>query len=146
MIQAEGPKKDQTPGVQYRLYMDAHPGGSKLDILRYHVTTRNFLALLLRKPLVGFTFYQALVDLHTRLGEYLPTNVDSAIVLQVMLGSINVSNEPRAAASLLAWSEDIRWNHGWREEYVSSPIHLSYCNFCFTKSRFNLCSQTRRVA
>ena len=141
IIQAEGSKKDQTPGVQYRLYMDAHAPGSKVDVLRYHVTTRNFFALLLRKPLVGFTFYQALVDLHERLDEYLPPGVDSAVALQsylVTLGSVNVSNEPRAAAGLLAWSEDVRWNNGWREAYVIFHIlpfttfHVAHsiCAFC----------------
>ena len=100
--------------------MDAQPGGSRTDVLRYHVTTRNFFAFLLRKPLVGLTFYQALVDLHQRLDGYLP-DVDSAVALQsylVMTGLVNVSNEPRAAAGLLAWSEDVVWNNGWREAYV----------------------------
>ena len=118
MVQAESSKKDQDHGVQYKLYMDAHSGGSKVDVLRYHVTTRNFFAFLLRQPLVGFTFYQALVDLHERLDEYLPPDVDSAVALQsylVMIGLVNVSNEPRAAAGLLAWSEDVKWNNGWRE-------------------------------
>lgn len=118
MIQPESSKKNQESGVQYKLYMDARSGGSKVDVLRYHITTRNFFAYLLRKPLVGFTYYQALVDLHERLDEYLPAGVDSAVALQsylVMIGLVNVSNEPRAAAGLLAWSEDVRWNNGWRE-------------------------------
>ena len=118
MIQPESSKKNQGSGVQYKLYMDARSGGSKVDVLRYHITTRNFFAFLLRKPLVGFTYYQALVDLHERLDEYSPAGVDSAVALQsylVMIGLVNVSNEPRAAAGLLAWSEDVRWNNGWRE-------------------------------
>ena len=126
MIQAEGSKKDHTPGVQYKLYMDAQTGRSKIDVLRFHVTTRNFFAFLLRKPLVGFTFYQALADLHQRLGGYLPS-VDSAVALQsylIMTGLGNVSNEPRAAAGLLAWSEDVLWNNGWREAYVTLNFML----------------------
>lgn len=118
LIQPESSKKNQESGVQYKLYIDARSGGSKVDVLRYHITTRNFFAFLLRKPLVGFTYYQALVDLHERLDEYLPAGVDSAVALQsylVMIGLVNVSNEPRAAAGLLAWSEDVRWNNGWRE-------------------------------
>ena len=118
MIQSKSSKKNQESGVQYKLYMDARSGGSKVDVLRHHITTRNFFAFLLRKPLVGFTYYQALVDLHERLDEYLPAGVDSAVALQsylVMIGLVNVSNEPRAAAGLLAWSEDVRWNNGWRE-------------------------------
>ena len=123
IVQAEVSKKSQTPGVQHELYIDARSGGSKVDVLRHHITTRNFFAFMLRKPLVGFTFYQALVDLHARLEEYLPPGVDTSVALQsylVMIGLVNVSNEPRAAAGLLAWSEDVRWNNGWREAYAKS--------------------------
>lgn len=143
MIQAEGSKKDRTPGVQYRLYMDAHPSESKLDFLRYHVTTRNFFALLLRKPLVGFTFYQALVDLYERLHQYLPPTVDTTVALQsylVTLGLVNVSNEPRAAAGLLAWSEEVRWYSGWREAYVIIPSHRLNYRSHITKSIPNFCT------
>lgn len=117
-VHAQGSEKGETAGIQYKLYMDAQSGGSKVDVLRYHVTTRNFLAFLVRKPLVGFTFYQALVDLSERLEEYFSPQIDCAVALQsylVMTGLVNVSNEPRAAAGLLAWSEDVRWNNGWRE-------------------------------
>lgn len=117
-VHGESSKKSEVPGIQYKLYMDVQSGGSKVDVLRYHVTTRNFLAFLIRKPLVGFTFYQALVDLNERLEEYLSPNIDCTVALQsylVMTGLVNVSNEPRAAAGLLAWSEDVRWNNGWRE-------------------------------
>ena len=98
--------------------MDSSTATSKLDVLRHHITTRNFLAFLLRKPLVGFTFYQALVDLHDRLEEYLGPETDPVEALKsylVSLGLVNVSNEPRAAAGLLTWSEDVRWLEGWRE-------------------------------
>lgn len=101
--------------------MDPPAKGSKIDILRYHVTTRNVFAFLLHKSLVGFTFYQILVDLNERLEEILPPPVNCAAALQsylVAIGLVNVSNEPRAAAGLLAWSEDVRWNEGWREAYV----------------------------
>lgn len=123
MVQVESSKKNQMPGVQYKLYMDAHSGRTKVDVLRYHITTRNFFAFLIREPLVGFTFYQALADLYERLEEYLSPSIDRAIALQsylVMNGLVNVSNEPRAAAGLLAWSEDVRWNNGWREAFVHS--------------------------
>ena len=127
LVQAEGSKKSQLTGVQHELYIDARSGGTKVDVLRHHVTTRNFFAFMLRKPLVGFTFYQALVDLHARLEEYLPPEVETSVALQsylVMIGLVNVSNEPRAAAGLLAWSEDVRWNNGWREAYVNVNLIL----------------------
>ena len=111
-----------TRGVSYKIYMGPPATASgKIDILRHHITTRNFFAFLLGKSLVGFTFYQALVDLHERLEEYLAPLMDCEAELQAFLvstGLVNVSNEPRAAAGLLAWSEDVRWNEGWREAYV----------------------------
>lgn len=105
------------PGVSYKLYMDPPLSVSKLDVLRHHITTRNLLAFLVRKPLVGFTFYQALVDLHERLEKHFATAFNTTEALKsylVSLGLVNVSNEPRAAAGLLGWSEDIQWSEGWR--------------------------------
>ena len=112
------------PGVSHKLHLDPPAGVSgKIDVLRHHITTRNFFAFLQRKCLVGFTFYQALVDLHERLEEYLPPGTDCIAAMRSFLigiGLVNVSNEPRAAAGLLAWSEDVRWNEGWREAFVHS--------------------------
>lgn len=102
----------------YKIFMPPPAKNGKVDVLRHHITTRNFFAFLRRQPLVGFTFYQALVDLHERLEEYLPPTMDYAGAIKaylVTIGLVNVCNEPRAAAGLLAWSEDVRWNEGWRE-------------------------------
>ena len=92
------------------------------------MTTRNFFAFLLGRALVGFTFYQALVGLHERLQIYLASSMDCEAALRAFLiatGLVNVSNEPRAAAGLLAWSETTRWNEGWREAYVNSISYSS---------------------
>ena len=101
----------------YKLYITPPSVGSKIDTLRHYIATRNYFAFLHRKCLVGFTFYQALVDLQERLEEYLGPLADCAAILQSYLVTtgLNVSNEPRAAAGLLAWSEDVRWAEGWRE-------------------------------
>ena len=101
----------------YKLYIIPPSMGSKIDTLRHYIATRNFFAFVNRKCLVGFTFYQALVDLQGRLEEYLGPLADCAAILQSYLVTtgLNVSNEPRAAAGLLAWSEDVRWAEGWRE-------------------------------
>ena len=114
-------------GVSYKIYMDPPPSSGKVDVLNHHITTRNFVAFLLGKALVGFTFYQALVDLHERLNIYLASSMSCEAALRAFLiatGLVNVSNEPRAAAGLLAWSEDIRWNEGWREAYVVSVFSV----------------------
>ena len=109
---------ETTFDVVYKIFMTPPAKHDKVDVLRHHITTRNFFAFLRRQPLVGFTFYQALVDLQERLEEYLPPTTDCAGALKaylVTIGLVNVCNEPRAAAGLLAWSEDVRWNEGWRE-------------------------------
>ena len=129
-----------TRGVSYKIYMDPPSSAEgKIGILCHHITTRNFLAFLLGKALVGFTFYQALVDLHERLKIYLAPSINCEAGLRAFLittGLANVSNEPRAAAGLLAWSEDIRWKEGWREAYV---IFLTFSSFFSTLSRAITC-------
>lgn len=87
-------------------------------MLRYHITTRNFFAFLLGKPIVGFSFYQALDDLLERLEKYLAPVIDCKASLKAFLvatGLVNVANQPCAAVGLLAWSEDVKWIEGWRE-------------------------------
>ena len=113
-----------TRGVSHKIYMDPPSSArGEIDILRHHITTRNIIAFLLGKALVGFTFYQAIIDLHERLEDYLAPLMDCEASLKAFLvstGLVNVSNEPRAAAGLLAWSEDTRWKEGWREACVNS--------------------------
>lgn len=109
--------------IRYEIHFPPPDGYLKVDILRYHITTRNFLALLLEKPLVGLTLFQALVDLHSRLQHYLPKGINCAqILIQFLIAtnSHNVCNDPAAAAGLLAWSEDpaVHWFAGWREGFV----------------------------
>ena len=111
--------------VRYEMQLSAPTGGSRLDILRHHITTRNFIALLLRKALVGLTFYQALTDLHERIQAYLPTNPNCALILIRYLIETqlhNVCNIPANAAGLTAWSEhqEVCWLEGWREGFVHS--------------------------
>ena len=113
-------------GVENPIRYEIHfppPEGCKTTILRHHITTRNLLAMLLNKPLVGLTFYQALVDLSQRLQLVMPQGTDCAHLLITYLSAshlINVSNNPAAAAGLLAWCEDssVQWRDGWRESFV----------------------------
>lgn len=58
-------------GVQYKLYFPAPMGGDKNSILRHHLTTRNFFAILYNKALVGMTLGQTLLDLVDRTDLYL---------------------------------------------------------------------------
>lgn len=119
--------------IRHEIHFPAPDGASRIEILRHHITTRNFFALLLNKPLVGLTFYQALIDLHERLVVLMPresncTDVVRAFLMRNCLH--NVCNDPAAAAGLLAYSEDdeVKWPEGWREGFV-------HCSGMYTKLR-----------
>lgn len=135
------------PNIRYEMHFPAPHDASRVDVLRSHITTRNFFALLLTKPLVGLTFYQALMDLHQRLQLYMPGDPNCALIIIkcLMENSLhNVCNDPAAAAGLLAWSEDedVCWQEGWREGFV-------HCSGMYARLRglpeFRDVSQTSRA-
>lgn len=122
-LSSEISKPGDEAQIRYEIHFPAPNGTSRIEILRHHITTRNFFALLLNKPLVGLTFYQALVDLHERLTVFMPRNSDcnNMIVGYLTRNRLNnVCNDPAAAAGLLAYSEDdeVQWPEGWREGFV----------------------------
>ena len=128
--------------IRYEIHFPPPDDGTKTTVLRHHITTRNFFALLVKKPLVGLTLYQALVDLHQRLQLYLPREVNCTQLLVTYLSELHlhkVSNDPAAAAGLLAWSEDaeVRWRDGWREGFV-------HC--CGMYSRLCDCPELRDIS
>ena len=116
-------KMEDNTGVLYDLYFTAPPKLTASAAIRYHLTTRNVLAFLLDRSIVGLNFAQALRDLQHRLEIYMPpkTHCAKLIVRFLVRRRLhNVSNNPSTAAGLLAWSEDVgvRWLEGWREAFV----------------------------
>ncbi|CAN8100987.1 unnamed protein product [Discula destructiva] len=111
-------------GISYELYFPPPPNASKLEQLRYQLTTRNVFAILCHVSLVGLSLYQALSDLLTRLEEYVPQkHVDNVLTIMSYLsarGIDDVRNDAETAIGLLAWSEDpkVRWEEAWREAFV----------------------------
>ena len=63
------PKQDPST---LQLFIPAPDETSREDPFRWHVTTRNFFAFLLGKPLVGEHMGQAFVDLQERLQIFRP--------------------------------------------------------------------------
>ena len=119
----ESKKMEDNAGVLYDLYFTAPPKLTVAAAIRYHLTTRNVLAFLLNRSLVGLNFCQALRDLRCRLEAYMPpqTNCVKLIVRYLVRKHLhNISNNPSTAAGLLAWSEDtgVHWLEGWREAFV----------------------------
>ncbi|KAL8952532.1 MAG: hypothetical protein Q9222_001562 [Ikaeria aurantiellina] len=109
--------------IRHEIHFPASENASRIEILRHHITTRNLFAFLLDRPMIGLTYYQALTDLYERLAFYMPQEVDCAqLVVRYLIRNQlqNVSNDPAAAAGLLAWIESTqsRWLEGWREAFV----------------------------
>ena len=127
--------------VRHEIFLPPPEDASNKVILRHHITTRNFLALLLNKPLVGLTFYQGLVDLEGRLQTYMPKGTDcTQLLIKYLIKNHlhNVSNAPAAAAGPLAWSEDpeVHWQEGWREGFDhccgTCILHVHFWNAQFS--------------
>lgn len=119
--------------IRHEIHFPAPNGASRIEILRHHITTRNFFALLLNKPLVGLTFYQALIDLHERLMMFMPRDSNCTGTIGGFLTRNcfhNICNDPAAAAGLLAYGEDdeVQWPEGWREGFL-------HCSGMYTKLR-----------
>ncbi|CAL3970181.1 hypothetical protein PZA11_006459 [Diplocarpon coronariae] len=107
--------------ISYEVYFPVPRNESRPDTMRHQITTRNVFALLYQASLVGYNLYQALDDLHQRLGAYMPEHHDPAgMIIDYVLsrGLDDVREDPAAAAALLAWSEAVRWDEGWIEAYV----------------------------
>ena len=126
-------KPEKEAQIRYEVHFPAPDGASRSETLRHHITTRNFFALLLNKPLIGLTFFQALIDLHERLLLLMPrdSKCTKIMVDYLMRNHLhNICNDPTAAAGLLAYSEDdeVQWLEGWREGFV-------HCSGMYTRLR-----------
>ncbi|KAI0595598.1 hypothetical protein F4775DRAFT_368686 [Biscogniauxia sp. FL1348] len=109
--------------ISYEMYFPTPPNMTKVDSLRYAITTRNVFALLYHASLVGLSLFQALSDLLARINDYMPPGTDNIGTLLTYLtarGIDDIRNDPETAISMLAWSEtpEVRWEEGWREAFL----------------------------
>ena len=122
------PSVQGSRGIQYELYVPWPGLDSGIDQLLWHLTTRNFFAMLLDKDSVwGQTFFQTFHLVFERIvkfPDYLPRNIDRGEWIASYIARKNfddVRNNPSFAAGLLAFSEMIRW----REGYIEGFVHCS---------------------
>ena len=102
---------------------------------RYHIATRNFLALLYGKPLVGANYYDMFSDLQMVIDIYFEVNDpknrwDSTEVIRkyvVEKKLDDVRGNTKAALGLLAWSEqpNVHWEEGYMEAFAHSVGMMS---------------------
>ena len=114
-------------GIRHEIYV-AWPGPeSGVDCATWHITTRNFFAIMYdAKALVGTTLYGTLARLFERINtypDYLGRHIDKASWMTdyiVRHEFDDVRNNPSFAASLLAFSETpgVQWREGYIETFV----------------------------
>jgi len=122
------PSVQGSKGIRYELYIPWPGVDSGMDQLLWHLTTRNFFAMLLDKDSVwGQTFFQTFHLVFERIvkfPDYLPRNIDRGEWIAKYIARKNfddVRNNPSFAAGLIAFSEMIRW----REGYIEGFVHCS---------------------
>ena len=115
------------PGIEHELYFEWPGSETGVHSTLWHVTTRNFFAIMYNaSSLVGTTLYDCLKMLLERMlmySDYLDddTNVIGWITdYLVRYKYDDVRNNPSYAASLLAFSElpQVRWREGYIEGFV----------------------------
>ncbi|KAL1634300.1 hypothetical protein SLS56_002310 [Neofusicoccum ribis] len=106
---------------------------------RHHLATRNFLALLYNKPIVGTDLFEMLselqmvMDIMYELNEPNRRPNTAAIIVDYIVGRRldDVRGSLTNALSLLAWSEklDVGWDQGYLESFVHAVGMLTRQSF-----------------
>ncbi|KAI4202508.1 MAG: hypothetical protein LQ346_001971 [Caloplaca aetnensis] len=114
-------------GVLHELYVPWPGAETGIHSTIWHITTRNFFAVLTNgSALVGTTLHEAMYKLYERVSmypDYLNDDIDKTQWLTSYITRHkfdDVRNNPSYAASLLAFSETpgIRWRDGYIEAFV----------------------------
>ena len=117
-------------GIQHEIYIQWPGAESGIPSTIWHITTRNFFAVLYdARALVGTTLLETFSPLFERVRmypDYLDPNISkvSWITDYIVRHKFDdVRNNPSYAASLLAFSETPGVN--WREGYIEAFVHCA---------------------
>lgn len=135
-------------GIKFRLYLPAPAGLDKISQHRYHLTTRNFFAVLFNRSLVGTSVGQTLLDLSDRFDRYLSSTstityelagrgpTDAGPPYSAMSGSTvqerpdNVQSHPRTQRIILDYIEKREFDdfRGWPEGAAGLLVWAEYAS------------------
>lgn len=104
----------------YELYIPPPSGLGRDDAFSYHITTRNFFAYAVGKPVVGERLSSALTDLWRRLRDWLPrsallSNMSNYLEKQ---GYSKFAENPEHALACLKFAEIARSRDIWIDAFV----------------------------
>lgn len=103
------------------IHLSTPKGLSGREILRYHITTRNFFAWACGKPLVGNSLGQALVDLLHRMKTYRGQhveNVEDVLIYADDMGYSYVECCPDHALAMLYFAESHKLPLVWTDAFA----------------------------
>ncbi|KAI5272988.1 hypothetical protein E4T47_03745 [Aureobasidium subglaciale] len=118
-------------GIHYNFRLP--PLGENLEkINRYNLAIRNFIATIIRKPIIGNTLVSALEDLqiiakHVFKLQHQPEKT-AAFVHDLVenMKFDNFINRPADVCKFLAWTEKTRWSRGFVETFAHCAGMLNY--------------------
>ncbi|KAJ4985288.1 hypothetical protein SVAN01_09233 [Stagonosporopsis vannaccii] len=108
------------PGI-VNLYIPAPDDVSRQDAFKWHITTRNFFAFLLGKPLVGYHMGQTFVDLQERLHMYrsgLIDNHQDFLQYAEDQGYRDFAECTDYALATLYYAETYKLRHAWIDAFA----------------------------
>ncbi|KAK7728510.1 hypothetical protein SLS57_002398 [Botryosphaeria dothidea] len=106
----------------YELYIPAPEDFMKEEAFQWHLTTRNFLAFIFNKPLVGTHLGSALIDLQERLHLFRsaePSQNQSVFMEYAEdIGYLNFTHRPDNALAMLYYAEHYEIKNLWIDAYA----------------------------
>lgn len=110
----------QTP-YGLSLFLPAPAELDQEDADRFHVTTRNFIAWLLGKPILGATLAQALIDLYNRMPSYREHGIDNRrdiLSYARTMGYTILVNSPQHALAMLQLADETQQPKLWSDAFA----------------------------
>lgn len=103
------------------IYMPAVLDASRQDAFAFHLTTRNLVAFICEKPLVGASLGVAMVDLLERLLVVRPErsdNIDDLLAYADYMGYLDIAHSPDHALATLQLAERFHLKDLWIDAFV----------------------------
>lgn len=105
----------------YEIFIPSPEGMMREEAFAWHLTTRNFFAFLVGKPLVASNFGKALVDLRERLDMFRSEDVNNYEDLMEYMdrsGYLNFGHRPDYALAVLHFAEHLELHDLWVDAFA----------------------------
>ncbi|KAF1824439.1 uncharacterized protein K489DRAFT_292754, partial [Dissoconium aciculare CBS 342.82] len=101
-----------------RLFVPPPVHASRDECHAYNLTTRNYFAFLMARPLVGTQLSTTLTDLWRRIQLWSPNASSELYEYCRAQGYTDVTGNPRLAVAMLALATEARWQAVWVDAFA----------------------------